>query len=70
MTDQHEPTLVEIDAEAQTLRVGSGFKLTIDQARDRVVATMGWVDYRHCLKCKAARKCQASRAAMSEGSEP
>ncbi len=50
-----EMTLEEIEAEAVLLRVGSGFKLTIEQARDRVAGSLGWVNYAHCLKCKTFR---------------
>lgn len=50
-----ERTLLEIEAEAQALRVNSGFKVTIEQARDRVCDSQGWVDYAHCVSCKEQR---------------
>lgn len=50
-----ESTLQEIEVEAQTLRIISGFKLTIEQARNRICDGLGWVHYAHCLQCKAIR---------------
>lgn len=53
-----ETTLPEIEAEAELLRVCSGFKLSIEQARDRVAGACGWVSYAHCLTCKSFRGAQ------------
>ena len=50
-----EPTIDAIRQEAELLRVSSGFKLTIEQALDRVCDSLGWVSYSHCLRCKATR---------------
>lgn len=50
-----EPTKETLEREAQELRVSSGFKVTIEQARDRVCDSHGWVDWNHMCKCKAKR---------------
>lgn len=50
-----EPSLAEIETEAELRRVFSGFKLTTEQARDRVCDSMGWVSYAHCVRCKEKR---------------
>lgn len=55
MLSYKEMTLQEIEVEAQTLRVMSGFKVSTESARDRVCDGQGWVNYAHCLKCKAIR---------------
>lgn len=53
-----EPTLAEIELEAQTLRIVSGFKVSIEEARNRVCDSFGWVTYEHCLNCKTTRNAQ------------
>lgn len=50
-----EPTIVALEVEAQTLRVFSGFKVDIEDARDRVADSWGWVHWAHMLRCKAKR---------------
>lgn len=51
-----ELTLQEIEVEAQTLRVMSGFRVSSESARDRICNGQGWVSYAHCLRCKAFRE--------------
>lgn len=50
-----ERTILELEAEAQALRVNSGFRMTIEQARNRVAEAHGWVSFKHCLECKQSR---------------
>jgi hypothetical protein len=50
-----EKTLSDIEAEAQALVVFSGYKITIEEARDRVCESLGWVNYAHCVRCKSFR---------------
>ena len=55
MSEYREKTLHKIDCESHELRIMSGFKVTLAQARDRVCDRQGWVDYAHCLRDKAFR---------------
>lgn len=50
-----EPTAQELEMEAQELRILSGFAVTIEQARDRVADSRGWVNWAHMVACKLKR---------------
>lgn len=51
-----EPTRQELAMQAEELRIGSGFKLTYEQALDRICDSWGWVKAAHMEKCKTFRK--------------
>lgn len=55
MTAHPEPLIATMERDAQELRVCSGLKVTIAQARDRVCDSCGWVNWAHMLRCKSAR---------------
>ena len=55
MSEYKEPTIADVEREAVMLRVSSGFKVTLMQARDRVAESLGWVNYDHMIRCKSMR---------------
>lgn len=55
MNGYQEPLKDQLEREAQELRVCSGFKVTIEQARNRVCEQCGWVSWAHMERCKAKR---------------
>ena len=46
---------MEIEAEAEELRICSGFKLTPHQALNRICEYHGWNSYGHAVRSKAKR---------------
>ena len=50
-----EPTLNQLKREATEMRIFSGYKLTEEQALDRLADSHGWVDSKHMIECKKAR---------------
>lgn len=55
MSKHTEPTRAQIEREAQELRIFSGYKVTLQEARDRVCDSLGWVNWAHMLRCKTKR---------------
>lgn len=53
--ERQEPTKEALEREAQELHVLSGFKVTIEQARNRVCESCGWVNWDHMSRCKEKR---------------
>jgi hypothetical protein len=58
MNEGQQPTLEDLEREAEVLRAWSGFKLTPDQSRDQVCGLYGWGTWAEMLSGKDPTRTQ------------